>query len=112
MRVLRFLAMAYHRSGKPELVKPVLEQIPEFYFTKMECVANLTTGAESLNAARLQMNISGRSLIEMLGIMEVRYAEMGDAGNAALCKKLSDSVLHTFCSEGGKTFEISGHEWL
>lgn len=110
--VLRFLAMAYHRSGKPELVKPVLEQIPEFYFTKMECVANLTTGAESLNAARLQMNISGRSLIEMLGIMELRYSETGEMDNAARCKKLSDSVLHIFCSEGGKAFEISGYEWI
>ena len=110
--VLRFLAMVYHRNGKPDLVKPVLEQISEFYFTKMECIAKLTTGAESLEAAQFQMNISGKSLIEMLDIMKTRYTEMCEADNAVLCKKLSDSVLNIFRSEGGKAFEISGYEWI
>lgn len=110
--VLRFLAMVYHRNNKTELIRPVLDQIPEFYFTKKECIAKLMTGQESLDAARFQMNISGKSLIEMLGIMQNRYAEAGDCENASLCQRLSDGVLTLFRNEGGKSLEIFSHEWL
>ena len=110
--VLRFLAMVYHRNGKTDLIQPVLDEIPEFYFTKLECVAKLTIGPESLNAARFQMNLSGNSLIEMLEVMADRYTEIGDTENAALCRRVSCGVLRLFENEGGKTLEIHGYEWI
>lgn len=110
--VLRFLAMVYHRNGKQDMVRPVLNQIPEFYFTKLEWVAKLMDGAESLEAARFQMNLSGSSLVEMLRIMAERYGENDDTEKAALCQRLCDGVLHVFRSEGGNKLEISGYEWI
>lgn len=110
--VLRFLAMAYHRNNKEELIRPVLDQIPEFYFTKKECIAKLTTGQESLDAALFQMNISGKSLIEMLSIIRKRHIETGDSENASLCQRLSDGILTLFRDEGGKRLEIPGCEWI
>lgn len=110
--VLRFLAMVYHRNGKTDMIQPVLDQIPEFYFTKMECIAKLTNGKQSLDAAQFQMNLSGNSLVEMLGIMADRYAESGNNENAALCHRLSNGVLSVFRNEGGKAFEVPGYEWI
>ena len=110
--VLRFLALAYHRNGKTELIRPVLDQIPEFYFSKKEYIAKLAEGQESLDAARFQMNISGKCLLEMLGIMKKRYTETGDRANAFLCQRLSDGIVSLFRNEGGKSLEIAGYEWL
>jgi len=110
--VLRFLAMVYHRNGKTDMIQPVLDQIPEFYFTKMECVAKLTSGKQSLDAAQFQMNLSGKSLVEMLGIMAEHYAELGDVEKSTLCQRLSDGVLNVFSNEGGKLLEIPGYEWI
>lgn len=110
--VLRFLAMVYHRTGKTDMIQSVLDQIPEFYFTKMECVAKLTSGKQSFDAAQFQMNLSGNCLVEMLRIMAEHYTENGDKENASLCKNLSDGVLTVFRNEGGKALEISGYEWI
>lgn len=110
--VLRFLAMIYHRNGKTDLIQHVLDQIPEFYFTKMECVAKLLNGKQSLDAAQFQMNLSGNSLVEMLRIMAERYAENGDVDKATLCQRLSNGVLDVFSNEGGKLLEIPGYEWI
>lgn len=110
--VLRFLAMVYHRNGKTDMISPVLDQIPEFYFTKLEWVAKLLNGKQSLDAARFQMNLSGNCLVEMLRIMAERYAEVGDAEKTTLCQRLSDGVLKVFSNEGGKLLEIPGYEWI
>lgn len=110
--VLRILAEACHRMGKQEDIPGILNQIPEFYFTKTECIARLTTGQESLDAARLQMNLSGKSMIEMLEIMEKHYAQSGDEEKAQLCRKLTQGVLDIFRRENGKTLELPGYEWM
>ena len=110
--VLRILAEVYHRKGKYEEIPDILAQIPEFYFTKTECVAKLTTGQESLDAARFQMNLSGRSLIEMLEIMKRHYEKSGDTECAQLCRSLSQGVLDIFCRENGKALELPGYEWM
>lgn len=110
--VLRILAEAYHRLGKFDLIDSVLAQIPEFYFTKMECVAKLTDGIESLDAAHFQMNLSGRSTVEMLQIMASRYTEMGNTAKAEQCLRISKGVLDAFCNEDGRALEISGYEWI
>ena len=108
--VLRFLAMAYHRNKQEELMRPVLDQIPEFYFTKKECIAKLTVGQESLDAALFQMNISKRSLIEMLDIMNKRYTELGNSEKATICQQLYDGILTLFRNEGGQCLTIPCHE--
>lgn len=110
--VLRILAEAYHRLGKYDEIDPLLSLIPEFYFTKMECIAKLKHGQESLDAARFQMNLSGKSLIEMLGIMAVHFADSGEKEKAALCKNLSRQVLDIFRQENEKALELPGYEWM
>lgn len=110
--VLRILAEAYHRLGQTEQIDELLAQIPEFYFTKMECIAKLKSGQESLNAARFQMNLSGKSLVEMLQIMQTHYTDSGEEEKAALCMRLSGQVLDVFRRENGKELELPGYEWI
>ena len=110
--VLRFMAMTYHRNGKTDMILPVLDQIPEFYFTKLECIAKLTNGKQRFDAAQFQMNLSGNSLVEMLRIMADYYADSGDEEKSSLCKHLSEGVLTIFRSNGGKALELPGYEWL
>ena len=110
--VLRILAEAYHRLGEFDQVAPVLEQIPEFYFTKMECVAKLTDGEKSLNAAHFQMNLSGKSLLEMLNIMAKQFAAAGDHTKSEQCLRITNGILDVFRNEGGKELEIPGYEWI
>lgn len=110
--VLRILAEAYHRIGITDQIMPILNQIPEFYFTKTECVAKLTEGKTSLDAARFQMNLSGKSMIEMLRIMEKHYSDAGDTEKEQLCLRLSQNVLDIFRRENGKALELPGYEWM
>ena len=110
--VLRLLATAYHRQGKQELVSTVLAQIPEFHFTKVEYVAKLTDGKESLDAAQFQMNRSGQCMVEMLQIMIDRYNEIGDADKAALCHKLAIGVVELFRREGAHILSAPDCHWL
>lgn len=110
--VLRFLAMVYARNGREDEILPTLEQIPEFYFTKLECVAQMMKGEQSLAAAKFQMNLSGNSLVEMLEIMAKRYEEVDQEEDASLCKRLRDGVYSLFQEEGGNRLEISGYEWI
>ena len=110
--VLRILAEAYHRAGKFDQINSVLEQIPEFYFTKMECVARLTDGKTSLDAAHFQMNLSGKSLVEMLRIMAKHYSQMGDAAKSDQCSMIANGVLDIFRDSDGKALEILGYEWI
>lgn len=110
--VLRILAEAYHRAGELDQIAAVLEQIPEFYFTKMECVARLTDGKTSLDAAHFQMNLSGSSLLEMLNIMAKRLADLGDNQRSKQCLRIANGVLDVFRNEDGKALEIPGYEWI
>lgn len=110
--VLRILAETCHRMGKYEEIPEILDQIPEFYFTKTECIARLFTGQDALDAARLQMNLSGKSLIEMLRIMATHYFKLGDSGKAQICLRLSQGVLDIFRRENGKALELPGYEWM
>ena len=110
--VLRILAEAYYRAGKYELIEDVLAQIPEFYFTKTECMAKLLDGQKSFDAARFQMNLSGKSLIDMLQIMATHYASQGNSDKKNLCLNLSQSVLDIFRRENGQSLELPGYEWM
>lgn len=110
--ILRILAEAYHRLGDFEKIPDVLDRIPEFYFTKLECVARLTEGQTSLDAAQFQMNLSGKSLVEMLRIMQKRFADTGEQEKSEKCLRISSGVLAVFRQENGNIFEIPGYEWI
>ena len=110
--VLRILAECYHRLGKYDEIDAVLAQIPEFYFTKMECIARLTEGKTSLDAAHFQMNLSGNSLLEMLNIMAKRFADIEDVERSAQCLRIAKGVRDVFRNEAGKALEIPGYEWI
>lgn len=110
--VLRILAQTYHSIGKMELVEPVLEQIPEFYFTRTECAARLLTGEKRREAARFQMNLSGRCMVDMLRIMAEGYEETGEMELAAKCRRIAEGVLAVFSREDGQELELPGYQWL
>ena len=110
--VLRILAEAHHRAGEYDKIAPVLEQIPEFYFTKKGCVARLLDGTTSLDAAHFQMNLSGSSLLEMLNIMAKQFAALGNDEKSAQCLRIANGVLADFRNEDGKALELSGYEWI
>jgi transcriptional regulator with XRE-family HTH domain len=109
---LRILAEAYHRAGELDQIMPILNQIPEFYFSKLECIARLSDGKTSLDAAHFQMNISGKCLIEMLNIMAKQFAAIGENTKSEQCMRIADKVLNAFRDEGGRGLEIAGYEWL
>ena len=110
--MLRILAETYHKQGEFEKIPSILDRIPEFYFTKMECVARLTEGKTSLDAAQFQMNLSGKSLVEMLGIMAKHFADTGENKKASQCLRIADGVLDIFRNEDGKALELPGYEWI
>lgn len=63
------LAMSYKAMGMEELVEPTLDNIPEFYFTRTESRAKLLTGEKAMEAARIQLNFSAKTTVEMLDIL-------------------------------------------
>ena len=109
--VFRILAEAYCAIGKTDLAGSVLAQIPEFYFSKLECMAKLMPGETGFNAARFQMNLSGKSMIEMLRIMEQHYREEA-VELAERCGRIAEGVLDVFRREGGMQFELPGYGWI
>ena len=110
--VVRILAQTYASLGKHDAVESVLEQIPEFYFSKMECIANLLVGQKALDAAQFQMNLSARITVEMLRIMAREYEGRGEISDADSCRRIADGIVHVYQQENGQRFEIAGYEWI
>lgn len=89
---LRILAQTYHDMGQQDLVAPTLDQIPELYFTKLECMALLLEGEAAFKAARQHMGLCLEQLVEMLLVME-RQAQ-GEEKNQY--RRLAQQVLELF----------------
>ena len=79
---LRILADTYHQTGQQALVEPTLEQIPEIYFTKLQQMAFLLEGEQSLDAARKQLGLSLEETVDMLLIIRDRLHEKGQTDEA------------------------------
>ena len=94
--VLRILAETYHAMGEQALVKPMLEQIPEIYFSKLELAAKLLEGSEALEAAMLQAMLSRDALLDMLSRAAQLYHEKGEAEKAADYAALVKKVYALF----------------
>lgn len=110
--IYKILAETYAATGKQELVGPVLEKIPEFYFTKMECIAKLTSGEKALEAAKFQMNLSANSTVEMLQIMEKQYTSQMSDDTAATCRRIAAGIIKVYQQENGEQFEEPGYQWI
>lgn len=102
----RILAETYHRTGQQALVESTLEIIPEVYFTKLEQMAFLLEGDQSLNAATAQMEISLEQVLDMLMIMENRYRGSGRRDDAERAKALSQAISRAFTQIDGREIRI------
>lgn len=75
---LRFLAYAYNAKGESANAIAALEQIPEFYFTKLSELATITSGPVKYEAAEKQKWISLELFIQMTGKLAEFYEEEGN----------------------------------
>lgn len=110
--VVRILAETYSALGKQEAAEAALEQIPEFYFSKMEYMAKLLTGQKALDAAQFQMNLSAKTTVEMLLIMAQEYQNQKETAAALSCRRIAESILRTYQQENGQQYELAGYEWI
>lgn len=110
--VMRILAETYAALGKLDAAEAALEQIPEFYFSKRECMAKLLTGQKALDSAQFQMNLSACATVEMLLIMAREYEEKKNAADALTCRRIAEGILRVYQQEQGQRYEISGYKWI
>ncbi len=109
---LRILAETYHQTGQQALVGPTLEKIPEIYFTKLEQMAFLLEGEQSLDAARREMGLSLDKTVDMLLIMRDRLREKGEDAQAAKYARIAKGILEVFRREEGDAFaESDFYRW-
>ena len=92
----RILASCYLENGQKELIKPVLERIPEIYFSKLELMASLLDGEDSYEAAQKQKNLSAEDLIDMLIIVGKRLMENGEAEKAKSQFRIAQKIMDAF----------------
>lgn len=79
---LRFLAYAYKAKNDLQSAKAAIEQIPEFYFTKLTEMAFISSGETKFKAAQKQKWISFENLLQMMCKMAEYYEEIGETENA------------------------------
>lgn len=92
----RIIAECYKENGQDELVAPVLEKIPEIYFTKLGLVASLLDGEASYEAAQKQKNISAEELINMLIIAGKHLREIGENEKADSQFRIALKIMEAF----------------
>ena len=92
----RILAKCYKANGQDELIRPVLERIPEIYFTKLELMALLLDGEDRYEAAHRQKNLSAESLIDMLMILGKHLKEAGETEKADTQLRIAWKVIDAF----------------
>lgn len=110
---LRILADTYHRTGQQALVKPTLEQIPEIYFTKLEEMAFLLEGEDSLDAARRHLGICFEHMLAMLFVMRDRYRGKREEIEAQRYERIAHGVIEAFQKEGrGDLWDESLERWI
>lgn len=110
---LRILADTYHRTGQQALVKPTLEQIPEIYFTKLEEMAFLLEGDDSLNAARRHMGLCFEQMLAMLFVMRDRFRSKNEETEAQRYERIANGVIEAFRKEGrGDLWDESLERWI
>lgn len=110
---LRILADTYHRTGQQALVKPTLEQIPEIYFTKLEVMAFLLEGEDSLSAAKQNLGLCFEHMLAMLFVMRDRYREKSETEESQRYERIANGVIEAFQKEGrGDLWDESLESWI
>lgn len=92
----RILACCYKENGQCDLILPVLEKIPEIYFSKLELMASLLDGEESYEAAQKHKNISAEDLIGMLIIVGKHLKKNGEFEKANTQFRIAQKVMAAF----------------
>ena len=92
----RILACCYKENGQIDLIKPVLEKIPEVYFSKLELMASLLEGEESYEAAQKHKNISADDLISMLIIAGKHLKKNGELKKANAQFRIAQKIIAAF----------------
>lgn len=92
----RILATCYKENGQNDLVVPILEIIPEIYFTKLELMASLLEGEVSYEAAQKQKNLSVENLINMLIIVGKYLRASGEEEKAVSQFKIALKIMEAF----------------
>ncbi len=95
----RIMATCYKEKGQHDLIRPVLEQIPEIYFTKFELMAALLDGEDRYAAAQKQKNLSADSLIDMLLIIGKHLKECGETEKAMCQFRIAQKVMDAFSAD-------------
>lgn len=95
----RILAKCYKENGKDDLIKPVLEKIPEIYFTRLELMASLLAGEDRYKSAHLQKDLSAESLINMLIILGNHLKEKGEIEKANSQFEIARKVIDAFAED-------------
>lgn len=93
---VRILADTYGKTGQQALVAPTLELIPEIYFTKLEQMALLLEGDDSLNAAKAQFGLCLEQMLDMLCVLEAKLNEKEERQDAVKCRRLAERVTAVF----------------
>lgn len=109
--VVRILAETYAATGKQDMAEATLHQIPELYFSKLECMAKLLTGEQALEAAQFQMNLSAKTTVEMLLIMSEEYEKQEKTADALSCRNIASGILRVYQQENGQRYEPLGYAW-
>lgn len=92
----RILATCYKENGQKDLVKPILELIPEIYFTKLELMASLLDGEDSYEAAQKQKNLFAEDLIDILMIAGKYLKKSGEIDKANSQFRIALKIMDAF----------------
>lgn len=92
----RILATCYKENDQKDLVAPILEIIPEIYFTKLELMASLLEGEVSYEAAQKQKNLSAENLINMLIISGKHLIASGEEEKAVSQFRIALKIMEAF----------------
>ena len=94
--VCRILASCYRENNQTDLIKPILEIIPEIYFSKLGLMATLLNGEDSYEAAQKQKNISAEDLIDMLIVAGKYLKENGETEKANSQFRIALKIIDAF----------------
>lgn len=92
----RILAETYKKMGEEGLARNAIEQIPEFYFTRLELEAEMLAGEDKFRAADIQKNLSADSLLNMLEKMADCYHERGETEKEKMQLEIAVKVAEAF----------------
>lgn len=99
---LRILAEIYSANGQKGLCADTLEKIPELYFTKLQLMACLLDGDDSMDAAQKQLFLDFESMIHMLSVIKERLIEKKELEEANVWCNMAECILRAALQKRNK----------